>query len=76
MKGLIASQTLIALETRMKQLQPDCAPVQSYFDYIAGTSIGAIMALALSHTKTSLETLSTWILSMPSMRQTGKASRH
>ena len=52
-KGLITSQTLIALEARMKQLQPDCSPVQSYFDYIAGTSVGAIIALALSHAKTS-----------------------
>ena len=52
-RGLITCQTLIALETQMKQLQPDCGPVQSYFDYIAGTSVGAIVALALSHAKTS-----------------------
>ena len=54
-RGLITCQTLIALEARMKQLQPDCGPVQSYFDYIAGTSVGAIVALALSHTDTTPE---------------------
>ena len=54
-RGLITCQTLIALVTRMKQLQPDCGPVQSYFDYIAGTSAGAIVALALSHANTTPE---------------------
>ena len=54
-RGLITSQTLIALEKRMKQLQPDCGPLHSYFDYIAGTSAGAIIGLALSHAKASPE---------------------
>ena len=39
----------------MKQLKPDCGPLETYFDYIAGTSIGGIFALALSHTKASSE---------------------
>ena len=39
----------------MKQLQPDCGPLYTYFDYIAGTSVGGILALALSHTKVSPE---------------------
>ena len=54
-RGLITCQTLIALTTRMKQLQPDCGPLQSYFDYITGTSVGAIFALALSHAGISPE---------------------
>ena len=54
-KGLIICQALIALTTRMKQLQPDCGPVRSYFDYIAGTSAGAICALGLSHANASPE---------------------
>ena len=54
-RGLITCQTLIALVTRMKQLQPDCGPLQSYFDYIAGTSAGAIIALGLSHTHSTPE---------------------
>ena len=54
-RGLIICQTLIALTKRMKQLQPDCGPVQSYFDYIAGTSAGAILALGLSHANISPE---------------------
>ena len=54
-RGLITCQTLIALTTRMKQLQPDCGPLPAYFDYIAGTSVGAIFTLGLSHTDTSPE---------------------
>ena len=54
-RGLITCQALIALTTRMKQLRPDCGPLQSYFDYIAGTSAGAIVGLGLSHANTSPE---------------------
>ena len=61
-KGLITCQTLIALTMRMKQLQPDCGPLHTYFDYIAGTSVGAVIALALSHANTSPELCRTLIL--------------
>ena len=54
-RGLITCQIILALWTRMKQLQPDCAPFHTYFDYVAGTSVGAIMALALSHSNTPPE---------------------
>ena len=54
-RGLITCQTLIALTTRMKQLQPDCGALHYYFDYIAGTSAGAIVGLGLSHAHTSPE---------------------
>ena len=36
-RGLIICQALVALTTRMKQLQPDCGPLHTYFDYIAGS---------------------------------------
>ena len=45
---------LIALEDRMKELLPDCLPIHNYFDYIAGTSSGAIAALTLLYTNHSL----------------------
>ena len=54
-RGLLSCQTLIAVYKRMKQLQPDCAPLHKYFDYIAGTSIGGILALAMVYANTSLE---------------------
>ncbi|XP_019850940.1 PREDICTED: 85/88 kDa calcium-independent phospholipase A2-like [Amphimedon queenslandica] len=45
---------LIALEDRMKELSPKCHPIHHYFDYIAGTSFGAIAALTLLYTNHSL----------------------
>ena len=45
---------LIALEERMKELSPKCRPIHNYFDYIAGTSSGAIAALTLLYTNHSL----------------------
>ena len=46
-RALFMSMLLIRIEERMKQLVPDCKPIQSYFDYIAGTSAGAILGAAL-----------------------------
>ena len=43
-------QTMIAIEDRMKQLQPKCSSFFSYFDYVAGTSAGAIVALISAYT--------------------------
>ena len=48
-RSVISCLTLIALLKRMKELQPDCGSLQSYFDYIAGTSGGAIFGLGLTH---------------------------
>ena len=39
MKSLNTSQIVIAIEKRMKQLQPNCGNFASYFDFIAGTII-------------------------------------
>ena len=40
---------LLEIENRMKQIQPDCKPAFSCFDYLAGTSAGALAALLLGH---------------------------
>ena len=51
-----ACQYLIALEDRMKQLSPNCSSISSYFDYVAGTSSGAIAGLVLLYTDHSVRT--------------------
>ena len=43
MRSVIMCHILTAIENRMKELNSSCKPLQSYFDYIAGTSAGAIM---------------------------------
>ena len=53
-RGLNSITFLIALEERMRELSPKCHPIQYYFDYIAGTSSGAIAALTLLYTNHSL----------------------
>ena len=44
-----AAISLLEIENRMKQIQPDCKPAISCFDYLAGTSAGAVAALLLGH---------------------------
>ncbi len=43
MKSVTMCHILSAIYQRMKELHPSCKPLQSYFDYIAGTSAGAII---------------------------------
>jgi calcium-independent phospholipase A2 len=43
-------QAFIAIEDRMKQLDPSCSSFFSYFDYIAGTSAGAVTGLIAAYT--------------------------
>ena len=43
-------QAIIAIEDRMKQLQSSCKPFFSYFDYVSGTSAGAIVSLVNTYT--------------------------
>ena len=54
-RGLFSLQILLAIQNRMKHIQPDCAPFQDYFDYVAGTSIGGLIALSSCALKASLE---------------------
>ena len=48
-------QILVALKERMQYLQPDCSTLKSYFDYIAGTSVGCLFGLLLSYLDASPE---------------------
>ena len=48
-KVLSSIQILLFLERRMKKLKQNTSTIRSYFDYIAGTSAGAITALALEY---------------------------
>ena len=47
MRGMLLTQTLIAIQKRMKTLKFDCQPVRKCFDYIAGTSAGGMVTLAI-----------------------------
>ncbi len=50
-RSVMSCVVLIALHRHMRSLKPDCGPLQKYFDYIAGTSGGAILGLGMSHAK-------------------------
>ena len=54
-RGLLLTQTLIAIHKRMKELKPDCGPIHKYFDYVAGTSAGGLVTLSLVCANASLE---------------------
>ena len=47
MRSVITCHTLAAIEGRMKELCSSCQPLHSYFDYVAGTSSGAIIGAFL-----------------------------
>ena len=54
-RGLLLTQTLIAIQKRMKELKPDCELLHKYFDYVAGTSAGGLVTLSLVCANASLE---------------------
>ena len=54
-RGLLLTQSLMVIQKRMKQLNPECCAIHKYFDYIAGTSAGGMAALAITCAGTSLE---------------------
>ena len=54
-RGLLHTQTLMAIQRRMKELQPNCGPVHKHFDYIAGTSSGGLVTLTIVCADATLE---------------------
>lgn len=56
-KSLITLQILMALQKRMKQLRPDCGHIKSYFDYVAGTSVGSLIVLGFVYQNATPEML-------------------
>ena len=50
-------KTLMNIEKRMKELSPDCAPLQSYFDFFAGTSAGGTIAATLLYENEPVENI-------------------
>ena len=57
MKCLSTLQILLFLYRRMKQLNPKCGPIKSYFDYMAGTSVGSFIALGFGYRNATPEML-------------------
>ena len=57
MKCLSTLQIIFFLYKRMKQLNPKCGPMKSYFDYITGTSAGSFLTLGFGYRSASPETL-------------------
>ena len=54
MRSVIMCHILAAISRRMKELDSSCKPLQSYFDYIAGTSAGAIIGGLLAYANISV----------------------
>ena len=54
-RGFITCLIMARIESRMKELCPNCDPFQSYFDYVAGTSAGAIIGSALAYINESVQ---------------------
>ena len=54
MRSVIMCHILTAIERRMKELNASCKPLQAYFDYIAGTSAGAIIGGLLLYSDISV----------------------
>ena len=50
-RGLILAQLLLAIEERMKRLDPHYRHLSTYFDWIAGTSTGAFLTLGYTKFK-------------------------
>ena len=61
-RGLVLGHLLGAIEKRMKLIDANCKPLQDYFDYIAGTSVGGIGALFMAY-KGSLPCANAMLLS-------------
>lgn len=60
-RGLVLTQILFFIEKEFGTISGGAAPIVSYFDWVAGTSTGGILALALACGKTVLETQSLYM---------------
>ena len=58
----VVTQVLLALEHRMKELDPTCISSMYYFDYMAGTSAGSYPPLFSIYSGASLEMCLMWSL--------------
>ena len=54
-RNCAACQIMLAVEKRMRQLQPKCAPLPHYFDFFAGTSSGSYGILLFTYKNVSLK---------------------
>ena len=48
-RGLVLAQLLLTLQYRVSELHPNCPHLSNLFDWVAGTSTGAFLALAFVH---------------------------
>ena len=56
-KGIITCVILQAIHKRMRAHNPSCGKLHEYFDYIAGTSIGGLIGLAMVYKDSNLHDL-------------------
>ena len=61
-RAILVEMMLVALENRMKELDPNCMSPIYYFDYISGTSAGAFPILFCLYSDFTLETALIWSL--------------
>lgn len=50
----ISCQVLLAIEERMKELQPNCSPLMHYFQHMSGTSAGALGVMLFAYKDMSI----------------------
>lgn len=60
-RGALTAQILENLERYLKEKNGDNLPLGQRFDLIAGTSVGAILALSLAMGKSAKETVEHWV---------------
>ena len=60
-RSMITAQVLLAIEKKMKALDPSCKSIMDYFDYVAGTSMGGTVAAGMIMGSQSLANVHTLI---------------
>lgn len=69
-RGLVLTQILYFMEKQFNHISGKGQPIISYFDWVAGTSTGGILALALASGKSTLATQSLYIKLKDKVRKT------